>query len=107
MNSPSPQASDDASSRLAAELRRRRRRLVTTLGLPSLAAYAGYLALLTWGQNALRTTVPGGLSVGWLIALVLLFLPWLVCVLFARGARRHLDSLRTEPVAATGQAVRR
>jgi uncharacterized membrane protein (DUF485 family) len=104
MASPTPQRRDDAAMRLATELRKRRRRLVATLGLPSLACYLGYLGLLAFGSDVLRTNIPGGLSVGWALAAVMLLLPWLVCALFARGAQRALDPLRAP--GDTGDADR-
>ncbi|MTD55153.1 DUF485 domain-containing protein [Amycolatopsis pithecellobii] len=107
MTSPTSMPYDDAAIRLAAELRRRRRRLVVKLGLPSLACYLTFLALMAFGQGFLRAGIPGGLSVGWVVAAGILLLPWIVCALFARGARRTLDSLRAGEAVAAREAVRR
>lgn len=107
MTPPTARPHDDPAKRLATELRRRRRRLVVTLGLPSLACYVAYLALMAFGKDFLRTGIPGGLSVGWLVAAVVLALPWTVCALFARGAQRSLDGLRTREVVPAGAVVRR
>jgi uncharacterized membrane protein (DUF485 family) len=79
----------------------RRRRLVALLGLPSLACYLAYLALMLGGRGALATPL-GGLSVGWLLAVVMLVVPAVVCDLYTRRSTVALDPLRERIGPVTG-----
>ncbi len=79
----------DAYRRLAA----RRRRFTLLAGGIFYALFAAFVGLAAWAHGWMGTRISGGLTVGYLAALVVVVAVWAVVVAYSRAARRVFDPL--------------
>jgi uncharacterized membrane protein (DUF485 family) len=84
------------------ELAARRRRFTLLAGAWFYGAFAVFVVLAAWGHDWMRTRIAGGLTVGYVAALVVIVSVWAVVVAYSRASLREFD-----PLAERAQEDRR
>jgi uncharacterized membrane protein (DUF485 family) len=82
-----------ANSPAYRELVARRRRFTAVASGLFYAVLGAFAVLAAWGHDFMATRISGGLTVGYLAALVVFVAVWLVVFAYARTSVRVLDPL--------------